>query len=297
MGSAYNENEIVSNLQLFEKMYDVVRLVEPLGKQILLYNDGNVSEFSERCFAYWGKNKICDNCISMRAYNENKSFVKVEYSGNRILTVLAIPVESSKGRIVVELMKDTTDSLIIEHGNDYASAMYQEKIDSINSLAFMDALTEVYNRRYINEKLPVDMLNAALSKHGLSIILADIDFFKTVNDTYGHLAGDKVLKVFSSTLRQCLKRGIDWIARFGGEEFLICLPGARIDKAANIAEEMRSAIENTTINYDGADIKITVSLGISTISAGDSVTLENLIEKADKKLYLAKSKGRNRVEL
>jgi two-component system cell cycle response regulator len=295
--SVYNENEIVSNLQLFDKMYDVVRLVDPLGKQILLYNDGNVSEYSEKCFIYWGKNKICDNCISMRAYNENKSFVKVEYSGNRILTVLAIPVESNKGRVVVELMKDTTDSLIVEHGNDYASSMYQEKIDSINSLAFMDALTEVYNRRYINEKLPVDMLNAALSKHGLSIIMADIDFFKIVNDTYGHLAGDKVLKVFSATLKQCLKREIDWIARFGGEEFLICLPGARVDKAANIAEEMRNAIENTAINYEGIDIRITVSLGVSTINAGETVNLEELIEKADKKLYLAKSNGRNRVEL
>lgn len=297
MVSAYNENEIVSNLQLFEKMYDVVRLVDPLGKQTLLYNDGNVSEYSERCFFYWGKNKICDNCISMRAYNENKSFVKVEYSGNYILTVLAIPVESNRGRVVVELMKDTTDSLIIEQGSDHVSAMYQEKIDGINSLAFMDALTGVYNRRYINEKLPVDMLNAALSKHGLSIIMADIDFFKDVNDTYGHLAGDKVLKVFSATLKKCLKREIDWIARFGGEEFLICLPGARIDKAVNIADEMRRAIENATIDYDGIGIKITVSLGISTINAGDTVTLEDLIEKADKKLYLAKSNGRNRVEI
>lgn len=296
MDEAYSENEIVRNLQLFEKMYDVVRLVDPLGKQILLYNDGNVSEFAERCFVYWGKNKICDNCISMRAYNENKSFVKIEYSQNRILTVLAIPVESSKGRVVVELMKDTTDSLVIEHGNDYASAMYQDKIDNINSLAFMDALTDVYNRRYINEKLPVDMLNAALSKHGLSVILADIDFFKNVNDTYGHLAGDKVLQVFSDILKKCLKRDIDWIARFGGEEFLICLPGARVDKAAKIAEEMRSAIESATFNFDGNEIRITVSLGVTTVSTGEMVTLEELIEKTDKKLYLAKSKGRNRVE-
>jgi diguanylate cyclase (GGDEF)-like protein len=291
-----NGNEIVSNLELFKKMYDAVRLVDPMGKRVLLYKNGQLEELKQNCFGYWNKHKVCDNCISMRAFNENKSFVKIEYSKNSIFTVLAIPVESSDKRVVVELLKDTTDSLIVESGNEHASVLYQEKIDGMNSLAFLDALTEVYNRRYINEKLPVDMLNAALSKHGLSVILADIDFFKKVNDTYGHLAGDKVLQEFAAVLKQCLKRESDWIARFGGEEFLVCLPGARADKAVKIAEDMRAMVENSVIRYDEIDIGITVSLGVSSILSGDNVTLENLLEDVDKKLYLAKSNGRNRVE-
>jgi diguanylate cyclase (GGDEF)-like protein len=296
MVNVSNGNEIVSNLELFKKMYDAVRLVDPMGKRVLLYKNGQLEELKQSCFGYWDKHKVCDNCISMRAFNENKSFVKIEYSKNSIFTVLAIPVESSDKRVVVELLKDTTDSLIVESGNEHASVLYQEKIDGMNSLAFLDALTEVYNRRYINEKLPVDMLNAALSKHGLSVILADIDFFKKVNDTYGHLAGDKVLQEFAAVLKQCLKRESDWIARFGGEEFLVCLPGARADKAVKIAEDMRAMVENSVIRYDEIDIGITVSLGVSSILSGDNVTLENLLEDVDKKLYLAKSNGRNRVE-
>jgi diguanylate cyclase (GGDEF)-like protein len=296
MVNVSNGNEIVSNLELFKKMYDAVRLVDPMGKRVLLYKNGQLEELKQSCFGYWDKHKVCDNCISMRAFNENKSFVKIEYSKNSIFTVLAIPVESSDKRVVVELLKDTTDSLIVESGNEHASVLYQEKIDGMNSLAFLDALTEVYNRRYINEKLPVDMLNAALSKYGLSVILADIDFFKKVNDTYGHLAGDKVLQEFAAVLKQCLKRESDWIARFGGEEFLVCLPGARADKAVKIAEDMRAMVENSVIRYDEIDIGITVSLGVSSILSGDNVTLENLLEDVDKKLYLAKSNGRNRVE-
>lgn len=287
------ENEIVSNLKLFEKMYDAVRLVDPLGKKVVLCDNDFISELDSQCFAILGKNKICDNCISMRAYNENKSFVKVEYSDGKVYTFLAIPVELSDRHVVVELLKDTTDNMII--GNNHTD-LYQEKIDSMNSLAFRDELTNVYNRRYINEKLPVDMLNAALSKHSLSVIMADIDFFKRVNDTYGHLIGDSVLKSFTETIRGCLKRESDWIARYGGEEFLICLPGARLDKGVKIAEEMRSAAESQLVKCDQGDIKITASFGIGNISVGESMGSDELIGNADTKLYLAKKSGRNRVE-
>lgn len=297
MVSGSNENEIVSNLQLFEKLYEVVRLIDPLAKKVLLYNKGNAKELSSNCFDLWGKNKICDNCISMRAYNENKSFVKVEYGQNKVYTVLAIPVELYDRQVVLELLKDTTDSLVIEGDSSEVSAVFQGKIDSINSLAFMDALTEVYNRRYVNEKLPVDMLNAVLLKHSLSIIMVDIDFFKKVNDTYGHLIGDNVLKSFAETISGCLKRESDWIARYGGEEFLVCLPGARIDKAVKIAEDMRIAVENQLVKCDNGNIKITASFGICANKVGESMGIDDLIDCADKKLYLAKGNGRNRVEV
>ena len=93
----------------------------------------------------------------------------------------------------------------------------------MNKVAYSDPLTGIYNRRYVIEKFPVDLINAALLTKGISIIMVDIDYFKVVNDKYGHLAGDQTLKKVAETLSGCIKRGSDWIARYGGEEFLVCM--------------------------------------------------------------------------
>jgi diguanylate cyclase (GGDEF)-like protein len=169
-------------------------------------------------------------------------------------------------------------------------------IDNMNNLAFTDPLTGIYNRRYISEKLPVDLLNAALLSTKLSVVMADIDHFKNVNDTYGHLAGDYTLKCFAKKMTDCLKRGSDWIARFGGEEFLICLPGADIDVAKAAAETMRQAIEAQTIRYESGEIHITVSFGVYCVKPDASESVDDILRQADLRLYTAKKNGRNRVE-
>ena len=290
-------HEVIDKLAIFDKMYDIMRLVDPVHKKIINYNSSNhVSEVTVNCFDFWGKNKACDNCISIRAFNENQTFIKIEYSHEKIFMITAIPFEFEERRVVIELLKDTTNSFIFENGEKIFSSGIYTMIDIMNNQVLKDPLTDIYNRRYINEKLPIDLLNAALSEGEIAIIMADIDFFKKVNDTYGHLAGDEVLKSFANTISGCFNRESDWVARFGGEEFLICLPGAGIKKSAEIAEIMRKEIESKEIMAGENIIKITASFGICCIKAKQGITIENLIDAADKKLYLAKNNGRNRVE-
>ncbi|MDP4091512.1 MAG: GGDEF domain-containing protein [Bacillota bacterium] len=164
--------------------------------------------------------------------------IKQIYTKDKIYMITAIPFELSGRRIVIELMKGTTNSLIVGtgEGNSENRSEIHVMIDSMNNLALKDALTGVYSRRYINEKLPIDLVSAALLEQNLSIIIADIDHFKKVNDTFSHLTGDCVLKKFTEVISGCIQRTSDWIARFGGEEFLICLPGAGAGRAAEIAE-------------------------------------------------------------
>jgi diguanylate cyclase (GGDEF)-like protein len=128
----------------------------------------------------------------------------------------------------------------------------------------------------------------------LSIMMIDIDYFKDVNDTYGHIAGDEVLKEFSSIISNNIRRDLDWVARFGGEEFLVCLPGASTEKAAEIAESIRKAVESHTFIYLDKRINITSSFGVAGMESG--MHIETLIESADKYLYMAKQEGRNKVE-
>jgi diguanylate cyclase (GGDEF)-like protein len=121
----------------------------------------------------------------------------------------------------------------------------------------------------------------------------DIDFFKKVNDTYGHLAGDKVLKEISSILRNIIG-DLGLISRWGGEEFLVFLPYHNLTKSCEIAEKIRVSVERNNFSYDGKDIKVTISCGISCFPL-DSEVLEKLIESSDNRLYKAKKSGRNRV--
>lgn len=288
--------EVLDKLVIFERMYDHIRLVDPIIKKVINYSNNTVTELAVKCFDFWGENKICDNCVSIRAFNENKTFVKIEYALNKIYMVMAIPIELSNRKIVIELLKDTTDSMVYKNGNNENNSEIYAMIDSMNNLLLKDTLTGIYNRRYINEKLPVDFINAALSDQSLSIIIVDIDFFKKINDTYGHLTGDFTLKNFADTLSGCIKRKSDWVSRYGGEEFLICLPGAEVEMAIELAEYIRRTVEANVILSGEHTIKITASFGVCSIKPIVGDIVEDFIECADKKLYEAKHNGRNRVE-
>jgi diguanylate cyclase (GGDEF)-like protein len=291
-------DKVLHELKIVEKMFDCVRIVDPLKNKILAGGDDRIGDTAAACYAVWGKGKACENCISMRAFKENKTFVKIEYSPQKIFIVTVVPTVFNSRRVVVELLKDATDSLIFENEESLRneSAIFG-LIENMNNIAMHDALTGIYNRHYINEKLPVDIIGAYLSNQSLSIIMADIDFFKKVNDDYGHLAGDHVLKACAGMLESKIKRGSDWLARYGGEEFLVCLPGAGPDKALEIAESMRKQIEDSEIVYSDNVIRVTCSFGVVTKVPAEDDTDESLMYNADKALYSAKEKGRNRVEL
>lgn len=163
----------------------------------------------------------------------------------------------------------------------------------LESLVTQDELTGLYNRRYILARLEKDL--SANSQRGkyCCVALLDLDFFKQVNDRFGHAAGDSVLRSCASALEQELRQG-EVLARFGGEEFLIYLPRLQLNEAQILAERLRQSIAKMLFSFEGQSLQITTSIGIAAYTLLD--TPESLIDKADKALYHAKRKGRNRVE-
>lgn len=288
--------DIFEKLNIIEKLYDKIRLVDPIRKRTIEFGKQEEQEFPVKCFDLWSKNKACENCISMRAYNEKQTFVKFEYTPDEIYMVTAIPIELSDRTAVIELFKNTTSSMVFEGNEDGSLPSVHAMIESVNLIASKDSLTEIYNRRYIYEKLPVDLINAAITNHSLALIMADIDFFKNVNDTYGHLTGDYVLKTFADILSKGLKRDSDWVARYGGEEFLLCIPGASKEIAVEIAERLRKTLEESIMSFGEFRFKITASFGVCHTLPTVDMNIEEIIACADKKLYEAKRNGRNRVE-
>lgn len=288
--------EILGKIDFFDKLYEAVRIVDPVSKKVLSYKNSELLDCEIKCFSLFGIDKVCDNCISIRAISENKPFFKLEYVQGKVYFVIALPYNVSDRTIAIELLCNATDSFVLDtNGNDKESELH-ELIANMNNLALKDPLTGMFNKRYLNEKLPIDMLNAKFSKKSISLILADIDLFKNINDTYGHVTGDEVLKHFAKVLQSCLKRETDWIARFGGEEFLICLPGANLDKALEIAELMRSRLESSKFECNGNEITVTSSFGVTNFIPSGKLAASSFIDEADKNLYKAKRNGRNRVE-
>jgi len=171
--------------------------------------------------------------------------------------------------------------------------LYQE----IKNLAITDGLTGLYNFRYIKDRLEEEVKRAQRFKRPLALIMADIDYFKEYNDTYGHPEGNEVLKILANILRANV-REVDIVARYGGEEFIIILPEANKEEAQKIAERIRSKVEK----YDFTDKKnhperrITLSLGVTSCFQ-ENITSQDLVQKVDQALYLAKGKGKNRVEV
>lgn len=292
-----NDDFYLSSAALFTKISDITRIVDPLHKRVIEYRNNEVVLEDIHCFDFWGNNKVCDNCISMRAYNDNATYVKIEYHKDKTYLITAVPYEKDGKRVVIEILKDITNSMYLssDENSGHDTMGVHALINSLNKLAFSDSLTGLYNRRYIIEKLPVDLLNAAMLSTEVSVIIADIDFFKAVNDNFGHLAGDLTLKTVAESLSGCLKRSSDWIARYGGDEFLICMPGANLETTKAAAEGMRKAVESLAIKYEDMEIRVTSSFGINNVKKLGSESVDDLLKHADEKLYAAKGNGRNKI--
>lgn len=288
-----NEAHSISNCEYLNQLFDSVRIVNPIEK-IVIKKDGKDIGVNESCFNIWKKKHMCENCISIRAYNENNSFIKIEYNGKRICWVMATPINIENNRYVMETVKDITDCNIIINEKEKTAEEISFEINKMNKLIVTDDLTQCFNRRYIKERLPVDMRLSKKDNKNLSIAMLDIDYFKMINDKYGHLVGDYILREVVNIIKSNIRIELDWIARYGGEEILLAFNNTSKEKAINLANRIRSIIENNIFEYENNKIKLTVSLGIATMK-DEIYSIEKFIDLADKNLYKAKENGRNLV--
>ncbi len=173
----------------------------------------------------------------------------------------------------------------------------KEKNQILERLSHIDSLTGIANRRYFEEVFAKEWKQAIRSKTNFSMLLADVDFFKSFNDTYGHQAGDQCLKQIVASLESALKRPNDFIARYGGEEFIVLLPDTSNKGSQKLAELMREKVIDLAIPHEKSDVCewVTISIGIASILPTMSNDSSDLITYADKALYSAKKSGRNRV--
>lgn len=167
----------------------------------------------------------------------------------------------------------------------------QDKQKELEFLNRTDALTQVYNRRCFDEALEKEWHHIQRAPSPLSLLFIDIDHFKSVNDTYGHLVGDQCLRQIAGIISSIAQRHNDTVARYGGEEFAVLLPTTNIAGAQLLAERIRQKVSETPL--DDIDVNVTVSIGVSTYLPDKILSCSQLVDQADKALYKAKEMGRN----
>jgi diguanylate cyclase len=220
------------------------------------------------------------------------------------LDTLKTSVRSNLEQIVITIDERTRDGLrrqaslgkelesmterlkAMEQSSQLAAAQLEEQ----KQLAMHDALTRLPNRAAYNQRAAEELARWQRHKGPLSLAVCDVDWFKKVNDHYGHAAGDRVLQVLASTLRSRLRKS-DFVARFGGEEFVMLLPETDVEQAIGVLDSLRLAVEAGAIGFEGENIKITISIGLTIFQGKDN--LESAFARADRALYDAKAAGRN----
>ena len=219
--------------------------------------------------------RLIDTCSADRVS------YRLDRKGKTLTLITSLPVTIDGRNSVLEFTDDETGRFSLSDDPQTQKAL------------ITDELTGLYNRRFINKSLSKALYSP---KESFTLMMVDIDRFKAVNDTFGHVAGDRVLCQFAGLLLSRIRKGLDWVARYGGEEFLIYLKESDRKPVLKAAERIRQAVMNHGFRCSETAIRLTCSIGVCRISGtGECPSVEESIEQVDGKLYEAKRAGRNRI--
>jgi diguanylate cyclase (GGDEF)-like protein len=265
--------------------------------------EGREVAITERTWAAWVLRSGDDPYLldNVAGHKDRMPILVLDEGSDRAESLLAVPLKASTRTLGALMLTgrrgafDATASRVMGVlANQAAAALSTIQMkDRMTAVAMRDGLTGLYNRRAFDERLRHALGYADRQRGALGLVLLDIDHFKRLNDTFGHPAGDAVLRHTARVVEDHLRRA-DEAARFGGEEFALILPGTDEAGTVRLAERVRGAVEKAQLVFEGARLAVTVSLGVA-VWPSDGKDEEALVAAADRALYAAKEAGRNRV--
>lgn len=285
------EEKAYRDMDTLKPYFDIVRLVDP--KRTIVCDNRNPNDCDHHfCFSVWGKQARCSNCISLKALESKGRTCKLELSDNSLYFIIAQYVPYGEYGAVIEMVTKLENEYV---DNVFEKDLLYLDLNEINQQLEYDDLTEIYNRRHIDKYLDTYVENARKHKKDIGIAMIDIDSFKELNDTYGHLVGDEALKNVAKIIDSNIARSKgDFVARFGGDEFMVVCR----DISKEIFQKRIDAISRLA-NFITTDKNIKIDIGISAgcvnISEFPDFTVRELVKRADERLYRAKFSGRRCV--
>lgn len=264
-------------LQQLQGVFDLVRLVDPERAKVLtLHPDGTLEERAGHCHVVWNKAGRCENCISAKVFTSKKTLNKIEFNGEDAYFVLSRYVENNGRGCVLEMVSKLSNGRWLDMGG---RRMLLDRSEDFDNSAFIDPLTGAYSRRYF-EKFLAD------SEQINGVVVIDVDRFKAVNDSYGHLVGDKALESISAAVQACLRES-DILVRYGGDEFLLVMPQLRPEGLPLVMDRIQEAVRQAQVESH-PEIRLSISVG----GVCGVHPLREAIRQADDRMY--QNKARNK---
>lgn len=272
--------DICSALDLLEKV------IQEKVSLIFLSNVlPDVSNYQEVCIALRSKRETETVPIIVLADKQEDSQIKIQLFKSGLVedyVTLPVSIEEISAKAEVYLQKQ-----ILEDELEAKNALLQK-------MSITDALTKVYNRRYLSQRLNEEISKVKRYGYTVSCMMLDIDYFKKINDRYGHQEGDRALKGLASLLKKNI-RNVDLISRYGGDEIIILFPHTDLKGASIVTERLRKKVEEYNFGNSKSPLRFTVSIGFVSFDKEDSLSEDSLMRAMDKQLYKAKQTGRNKV--
>lgn len=268
------KQETEEMMKQLEKVFSIVRILDVEGLETAnSFNKGKMPDHPCQCYSFWNRDTRCENCISARVLADKKQRTKIEFIDSDMYQVISRYIEIDNVPHIIEMINCLdSDTLIDSDGRKELIG----KIAGFDKEIYLDVLTGAYNRKYYED-------NVKMSTRVSGIAMLDIDDFKLYNDTFGHMAGDVALETVVGVIKEEIRK-IDLIIRYGGDEFLIVMPGIEENSFVKKIRHIREKIDNTKVS-GYPELKLSVSIG-GVVSDGRPI--EYAIDKADKLMYKAK---------
>lgn len=267
--------------------FDVYRIVDPENHYVYHFDEkGKLSSQRVECFETWNRSRLCVNCISKSCLHYNKEYIKVEHFKNHTFIIASLPLVIDNHPYSIEFIKDGTSELLLSDHNSDVNLTMNAYISHLNDLSGRDLFSGLHNKEFMNQALATSIFD----KKEIEVAFLDIDAFKAVNDTYGHLVGDEVIFYLSSLLLKLeMKEGYE-VGRVGGDEFLAF--GPKSTGLSEIIEAITKEFASHPFSRDSEEFFVTVSVGLEASRKDD--TVENLLDRVDKKLYQVKEEKKKK---
>ena len=263
-------------LRRLQGIFDVVRLVDPEHRKVLaLDSDGILTEKRGNCYMVWNKDTRCENCISAKAYARKTILNKIEFKDEEAYFVISKYIEVGGRGCMLELVTRLTDGRWLDMGGH---RLLLDRCDGMERSAFVDPLTGAYTRRYFDKFL------AGGEMHG-GVAMIDVNQFKSVNDSFGHLVGDEALQTVAAAMQSCLRQ-TDILIRYGGDEFLLLMPQNCPDGVESVIRRVQNAVQAARVPSH-PELRLSVSIG----GVCNVQPLTEAIRQADARMYCNKENG------
>jgi len=291
----YKLAEIREEIEILKNTFDIVRLVEPIQRLVCDIHEDTIGYNEFNCHNAWEKEKRCQNCISVKALQDKQDYTKFEFVQNEIYFVIARFVKVDERELVLEMVIKVSQNILLR-GDGYNE--FVDRIIAFNESLYTDALTGIYNRRYVNEQLPFLIRQAFLGGGNLAVSMVDIDHFKSINDEHGHQFGDKVLcKVAHFLQNNISKKKGDFVVRYGGDEFLLVFLDIEETAYRKRLLEIMELSRDLKLSRRGNDVNISLSMGGAHLKELEDPAFDSVISLSDKRMYDAKRSGRGQLVL